>query len=155
MLTQLTHVVSFVCECVISICYTKLKLLLIAIESSNENGIGSHISINPGNFIKVEPGTRGFFIAGSSDEIKRAYFYCEACHKNVTNLSKIKRCKCLNGRALFGYHISNLMLPSSDQLDEMDKEEASYDEAAHKEPNFDSINCSQCVCSLLTFHSYE
>lgn len=54
-----------------SICYTKLKLLLLAIESSNENGIGSHLSINPGSSVKVEAGTRGFFIAGSVEEIKR------------------------------------------------------------------------------------
>lgn len=55
------------------ICYTKLKLLLIAIESINENGIGSHLSINPGSTAKVQAGTRGFFIAGSHEEIKRYY----------------------------------------------------------------------------------
>lgn len=44
---------------------------MLAIESSNESGVGSHLSINPGNSEKVEPGTRGFFIAGSIEEIKR------------------------------------------------------------------------------------
>lgn len=76
------------------ICYTKLKLLLLAIESSNENGIGSHLSINPGSSVKVEAGTRGFFIAGSVEEIKRAFFYCEICHKDVIDLAMIKKCKC-------------------------------------------------------------
>ena len=75
-----------------------MKLLLIAIESTNENGIGSHISINPGNYVKVEAGTRGFFIAGSNDEIKRAFHYCEYCHKEVTDLNKIKKCKCLTSK---------------------------------------------------------
>lgn len=79
------------------ICFTKLKLLLLAVESSNESGIGSHLSINPGSNVKVEAGTRGFFIAGSFEEIKRAFYYCEYCHKNVTDLNKIKECKCNQG----------------------------------------------------------
>ena len=53
------------------ICFTKLKLLLVAVELSNEEGTGSHLSINPGSMVRIEPGTRGFFIAGSNDEIRR------------------------------------------------------------------------------------
>jgi hypothetical protein len=45
--------------------------MLIAIESINEHGTGSYLLINPGKDFKVEKGTRGFFIAGSSDEKKR------------------------------------------------------------------------------------
>ena len=53
------------------ICFTKLKLLLLAIELTNEDGVGSHLSINPGKQVMVEFGTRGFFIAGSAEEAKR------------------------------------------------------------------------------------
>lgn len=82
--------------------------MLLAIESSNENGIGSHLSINPGNSVRVESGTRGFFIAGSFEEIKRAYFYCEFCHKNVIDLNKIKQCKCHQGN-FFNFLPHNLI----------------------------------------------
>ena len=52
--------------------------MLIAIESINEHGTGSYLLINPGKNFKVEKGTRGFFIAGSSDEKKRqVIFYVE------------------------------------------------------------------------------
>ena len=87
--------------------------------------MGSHLSINPGMSVRVEPGTRGFFIAGSNEEIKRyqiattwpsslttldsleytflflrAYYYCEICHKDFVDLSKIKKCKCHKGKSL-------------------------------------------------------
>jgi potassium large conductance calcium-activated channel subfamily M alpha protein 1 len=81
-------------------------LLLLAIESSNENGIGSHLSINPGSSVKVEAGTRGFFIAGSVEEIKRAFFYCEICHKDVIDLAMIKKCKCNHGKSKFKFKIN-------------------------------------------------
>ncbi len=74
-----------------------MKLLLIAIESTNENGIGSHISINPGN-VKVEADTRVFLIVDSNDKIKRAHYYCEIYHKDVVDLSKIKKCKFLTSK---------------------------------------------------------
>lgn len=69
----------------------------MAVELSNEDGLGSHLSINPGAMVRIEPGTRGFFIAGSNEEIKRAYYYCENCHKDVTDLNDIKKCKCHHG----------------------------------------------------------
>jgi hypothetical protein len=53
------------------ICFTKLKLLLLAVEISNEDGSGSHLTINPGTQVHIEFGTRGFFVAGSSEETKR------------------------------------------------------------------------------------
>jgi len=49
----------------------KLKLLLIAIETSKEDGSDSSIAINPGSATKIEPTTQGFFIAQSADEVKR------------------------------------------------------------------------------------
>jgi hypothetical protein len=33
-------------------------------------------------------------------EFFRAYFYCEFCHKDVTNLQLIKKCKCHFGKSM-------------------------------------------------------
>jgi potassium large conductance calcium-activated channel subfamily M alpha protein 1 len=70
----------------------------MAVEISNSDGAGTHLSINPGSMLKIESGTRGFFIAGSNEEIKRALYYCENCHKDVVNLDDIKKCKCHHGK---------------------------------------------------------
>lgn len=52
------------------LCFTKLKLLLLAIEIKGEEGTDSKISINPRN-AKIHANTQGFFIAQSADEVKR------------------------------------------------------------------------------------
>jgi potassium large conductance calcium-activated channel subfamily M alpha protein 1 len=57
--------------------------------------------------VKVEAGTRGFFIAGSIEEIKRAFYYCETCHKDVTDLVNIKKCKCNHGILIFFFFFLN------------------------------------------------
>lgn len=31
----------------------------------------------------------------------RAYYYCELCHKDTTDLNKIKKCNCTRGWFLF------------------------------------------------------
>ncbi|XP_067946179.1 calcium-activated potassium channel slowpoke-like isoform X2 [Watersipora subatra] len=74
-------------------CFTKLKLLLIAIEVKSEDGLGT-LAINPGIEAKVEAGTQGFFIAQSDDEAKRAHNYCSTCHADVIDPKLIKKCKC-------------------------------------------------------------
>lgn len=51
-------------------CFTKLKLLLLAIEIKGEDGGDSKISINPRG-AKIVANTQGFFIAQSADEVKR------------------------------------------------------------------------------------
>jgi hypothetical protein len=56
------------------LCFTKLKLLLLAIEIKGEDGIDSKISINPRG-VKIQASTQGFFIAQSADEVKRLVFY--------------------------------------------------------------------------------
>ena len=53
------------------LCFSKLKLLLIAIESKSDLASDSSIAINPGPHIKIDPSTQGFFIAQSADEVKR------------------------------------------------------------------------------------
>lgn len=52
------------------LCFTKLKLLLLAIEIKGEDGRDSKISINPRG-AKILANTQGFFIAQSADEVKR------------------------------------------------------------------------------------
>ncbi|XP_072560049.1 calcium-activated potassium channel subunit alpha-1-like isoform X4 [Paramormyrops kingsleyae] len=78
-----------VCE----LCYVKLQLLLLAIEYKNDQG-ESRIIINPGNQLKLIDGTLGFFIANDAKEVKRAFFYCKACHDDITDLKRIKKCGC-------------------------------------------------------------
>ncbi|XP_031729254.1 calcium-activated potassium channel subunit alpha-1a isoform X3 [Anarrhichthys ocellatus] len=78
-----------VCE----LCYVKLKLLLIAIEYKSEQ-MESSILINPGNHVKLQEGTLGFFIASDAKEVKRAFFYCKACHDDITDAKRIKKCGC-------------------------------------------------------------
>ncbi|XP_027133759.1 calcium-activated potassium channel subunit alpha-1 isoform X21 [Larimichthys crocea] len=82
-----------VCE----LCYVKLKLLLIAIEYKselNESRSRKRIIINPGNHVKMQEGTLGFFIASDAKEVKRAFFYCKACHDDITDPKRIKKCGC-------------------------------------------------------------
>ncbi|KAK0173120.1 hypothetical protein PV328_006363, partial [Microctonus aethiopoides] len=77
------------------LCFTKLKLLLLAIEIKGEDGGDSKISINPRG-AKIVANTQGFFIAQSADEVKRAWFYCKACHDDIKDETLIKKCKCKN-----------------------------------------------------------
>uniref|UniRef100_A0A1B6JC67 BK channel n=3 Tax=Cicadellinae TaxID=33370 RepID=A0A1B6JC67_9HEMI len=77
------------------LCFTKLKLLLLAIEIKGEDGNDSKISINPRG-AKISANTQGFFIAQSADEVKRAWFYCKACHEDIKDETLIKKCKCKN-----------------------------------------------------------
>uniref|UniRef100_A0A8C8MGH6 BK channel n=1 Tax=Oncorhynchus tshawytscha TaxID=74940 RepID=A0A8C8MGH6_ONCTS len=50
--------------------------------------------INPGNHVKMQEGTLGFFIASDAKEVKRALFYCKACHDDITDPKRIKKCGC-------------------------------------------------------------
>ncbi|XP_031162410.1 calcium-activated potassium channel subunit alpha-1a isoform X9 [Sander lucioperca] len=82
-----------ICE----LCYVKLKLLLIAIEyksEQRESRSRKRILINPGNHVKMQEGTLGFFIASDAKEVKRAFFYCKACHDDITDPKRIKKCAC-------------------------------------------------------------
>uniref|UniRef100_A0A8C2RUR4 Calcium-activated potassium channel subunit alpha-1 n=1 Tax=Capra hircus TaxID=9925 RepID=A0A8C2RUR4_CAPHI len=55
-----------VCE----LCFVKLKLLMIAIEYKSANRESRSILINPGNHLKIQEGTLGFFIASDAKEVK-------------------------------------------------------------------------------------
>lgn len=79
------------------ICFTKLKLLLMAIEVSDSNEDGSaNIVINPKGDHRIKSNTQGFFMAQSADEVKRAIWYCKNCHDNVVDEKMIRKCKCRN-----------------------------------------------------------
>uniref|UniRef100_A0A8C2Z7Y6 Calcium-activated potassium channel subunit alpha-1 n=1 Tax=Cyclopterus lumpus TaxID=8103 RepID=A0A8C2Z7Y6_CYCLU len=84
-----------ICE----LCYVKLKLLLIAIEYKSDQRECSTL-INPGNHMKMQEGTLGFFIASDAKEVKRALFYCKACHDDITDPKRIKKCGCKKSKKL-------------------------------------------------------
>eukprot|EP00102_Acyrthosiphon_pisum_P023641 XP_016660851.1 PREDICTED: calcium-activated potassium channel slowpoke isoform X24 [Acyrthosiphon pisum] len=108
------------------LCFTKLKLLLLAIEIKGEDGRDSKISINPRGS-KIQASTQGFFIAQSADEVKRAWYYCKACHEEIRDETLIKKCKCKNlatfrkgvraiqmvGRAMLGNKNTPTAMPNS------------------------------------------
>jgi Holliday junction resolvase-like predicted endonuclease len=59
------------------LCFSKLELLLLAIEVRQEDGRESTLAINPGSKIKIENATQGFFIAESAEEVKRLKYRME------------------------------------------------------------------------------
>ncbi|KAE9416751.1 hypothetical protein Angca_008397 [Angiostrongylus cantonensis] len=76
--------------------FTRLGLLLLAIELKDEENKECDIAINPGPSCVIQPQTQGFFIAQSADEVKRAFFWCKQCHDDIRDVSLIKKCKCKN-----------------------------------------------------------
>ncbi|CAB3363614.1 Hypothetical predicted protein [Cloeon dipterum] len=110
------------------LCFTKLKLLLLAIEIKGEDGIDSKISINPLR-VKIQANTQGFFIAQSADEVKRAWFYCKACHDDIKDETLIKKCKCKN-LATFRKGVRAI------QLFGRASEDYSYENDFHPPPTF-------------------
>ncbi|ESO08881.1 hypothetical protein HELRODRAFT_168799 [Helobdella robusta] len=76
------------------VCFLKLKLLLIAVESKSEDGKESNIKINPGPDVRIDASTQGFFFAESADDVKRALYYCKFCHTDPVDIKLVKKCKC-------------------------------------------------------------
>ncbi|XP_049916142.1 calcium-activated potassium channel subunit alpha-1 isoform X1 [Epinephelus moara] len=91
-----------ICE----LCYVKLKLLLIAIEYKSDQRECSTL-INPGNHVKMQEGTLGFFIASDAKEVKRALFYCKACHDDITDPKRIKKCGCKKSKNSYNGYIKS------------------------------------------------
>ncbi|XP_068161144.1 calcium-activated potassium channel subunit alpha-1-like isoform X4 [Antennarius striatus] len=92
-----------ICE----LCYVKLKLLLIAIEYKSDQRESSTL-INPGNHVKMQEGTLGFFIASDAKEVKRALFYCKACHDDITDPKRIKKCGCKKAKNSYNGYIKSI-----------------------------------------------
>uniref|UniRef100_A0A0N5ABA1 BK channel n=1 Tax=Syphacia muris TaxID=451379 RepID=A0A0N5ABA1_9BILA len=76
--------------------FSRLGLLLLAIEQKDEARKECNIKINPASVATIQPQTQGFFIAQSADEVKRAFYWCKQCHEDVVDVSLIKKCKCRN-----------------------------------------------------------
>ncbi|KAJ7388621.1 Calcium-activated potassium channel subunit alpha-1 [Desmophyllum pertusum] len=91
---------------VAEICFGKLGLLLIAIETIKPDG-EKIFAINPLDK-SIEQRTRGYFIAGSATEVKRAFFYCVTCHADVKIPELIKECDCSRAQRL-DVHLSALV----------------------------------------------
>ncbi|XP_052685098.1 calcium-activated potassium channel slowpoke-like isoform X18 [Crassostrea angulata] len=104
------------------LCFSKLKLLLLAIEVRQEDGRESTLAINPGSKIKIENATQGFFIAESAEEVKRAFYYCKNCHAQATDVRAIKKCRC---RPRFGNKLAaNPLLSKKDRPTSGSKDKA-------------------------------
>ncbi|NXG34598.1 KCNU1 protein, partial [Dromaius novaehollandiae] len=76
------------------LCFVKLNLVLLGIELKFGSQGESTILINPSVQIKLHRNTMGFFIAHSLAEVKRAHFYCKACHSDIEDPEQIKKCQC-------------------------------------------------------------
>ncbi|XP_033214143.1 calcium-activated potassium channel slowpoke isoform X5 [Belonocnema kinseyi] len=100
------------------LCFTKLKLLLLAIEIKGDAGSDSKISINPRG-AKIAANTQGFFIAQSADEVKRAWFYCKACHDEIKDETLIKKCKCKNSMRNHRNSVGMTMMNSTKQVNKV------------------------------------
>ncbi|XP_069655736.1 potassium channel subfamily U member 1 [Haliaeetus albicilla] len=76
------------------LCFLKLNLVLLGIELKFGSQGESTILINPSAQIKLHQNTMGFFIAHSLAEVKRAQFYCKACHSDIQDPEQIEKCQC-------------------------------------------------------------
>uniref|UniRef100_A0A915CCU9 BK channel n=1 Tax=Parascaris univalens TaxID=6257 RepID=A0A915CCU9_PARUN len=76
--------------------FTRLGLLLLAIELKDDEKKECNIAINPAPTTTIQPQTQGFFIAQSADEVKRAFYWCKQCHEDIMDVTLIKKCKCRN-----------------------------------------------------------
>ncbi|XP_008312727.1 calcium-activated potassium channel subunit alpha-1 isoform X9 [Cynoglossus semilaevis] len=166
-----------ICE----LCYVKLKLLLIAIEYKSDQRESSTL-INPGNHVKMQEGTLGFFIASDAKEVKRALFYCKACHDDITDPKRIKKCACKkfegdhqsalspkkkqrNGGMRISPNSSPklmrhdpLLVPGNEQIESMDENVKKYDSTGmfHWSPSKDIekviLTRSEAAMTVLSGH---
>uniref|UniRef100_A0A8C9Z486 Calcium-activated potassium channel subunit alpha-1 n=1 Tax=Sander lucioperca TaxID=283035 RepID=A0A8C9Z486_SANLU len=92
------------------------------------------ILINPGNHVKMQEGTLGFFIASDAKEVKRAFFYCKLClyfHPSTLSPKKKQR----NGGMRNSPNCSPkmmsrhdpLQIPGNEQIESMDMNVKRYD----------------------------
>jgi len=81
------------------LCFSKLELLLLAIETKSDTGpegaVETKIEINPRG-VKIKANTVGFFIANDAEEVRRANTFCKACHDEIKDINLIRKCKCKN-----------------------------------------------------------
>ncbi|TMS22083.1 Calcium-activated potassium channel subunit alpha-1 [Larimichthys crocea] len=56
----------------------------------------------------MQEGTLGFFIASDAKEVKRALFYCKACHDDITDPKRIKKCGCKKSKNSYNGYIKSI-----------------------------------------------
>ncbi|XP_045853567.1 potassium channel subfamily U member 1 [Meles meles] len=76
------------------LCFVKLGLMLIAIEHKSMFHGYCSLLLNPPVQVKLRKNTLGFFIAESSKEVLRAFFYCASCHNDIFTPELIGKCSC-------------------------------------------------------------
>uniref|UniRef100_A0A8C6CPF4 Potassium channel subfamily U member 1 n=1 Tax=Moschus moschiferus TaxID=68415 RepID=A0A8C6CPF4_MOSMO len=76
------------------LCFTKMHLMLIAIEHKSACHSYCGLILNPPAQFKLRKNTLGFFIAESAKDVKRAFFYCAICHRDVQTPELIGKCDC-------------------------------------------------------------
>ncbi|CAO2611737.1 Potassium channel subfamily U member 1 [Lemmus lemmus] len=90
------------------LCFVKMHLMLIAIQLKSQFNNCCSLILNPSAQVKLNKDTLGFFIAESQQAVKRAFFYCSTCHKDVYTPELIENCGCKNSQeqALGNYLLS-------------------------------------------------
>ncbi|ESO07769.1 hypothetical protein HELRODRAFT_130520, partial [Helobdella robusta] len=83
---------------VINFCYTRLRLLLVAVvdgcnNQNRESSKPSRIILNPSKMNAISPQSVGFFICTSEKQVKSVLHYCLRCHCAVP-AHMIKQCPC-------------------------------------------------------------
>ena len=53
------------------LCFTKLKLLLVAVVQPKESQEMNEVILNPGSKVVIDDETKGFFVCEAEDEVKR------------------------------------------------------------------------------------
>ncbi|XP_076770071.1 potassium channel subfamily U member 1 [Arvicanthis niloticus] len=76
------------------ICFVKMHLMLIAIQHKPLFHNCCTLILNPSSQVRLNKDTLGFFIAESSKDVKRAFFYCSNCHRDVQTPELIGKCSC-------------------------------------------------------------
>ncbi|XP_060237340.1 potassium channel subfamily U member 1 [Meriones unguiculatus] len=78
------------------LCFVKMNLMLIAIQHKSLFHSCCSLILNPSAQVRLHRDTLGFFIAESSQIVKRAFFYCANCHSDVWTPELISKCGCKN-----------------------------------------------------------
>lgn len=80
----------------------------------------SGLILNPPAEVRLHKNTLGFFVTESTKDVKRAAFYCAACHSDVYTPELIGKCSCKskNHRHITALEIQNSFetYPMSDQV---------------------------------------
>uniref|UniRef100_A0A8C7F188 BK channel n=1 Tax=Oncorhynchus kisutch TaxID=8019 RepID=A0A8C7F188_ONCKI len=78
------------------LCFLKLRLLLIGIDSSSRSIVLLFLSVlvNPPSHIKIKLWTLGFLIASNASDARRASMYCSVCHRDIKDLPRMRPCRC-------------------------------------------------------------